>query len=477
MTDSSGWTLDPDRAFSAIPAERELARQIYAASRALPIISMHGHVDAGLLLRNQPFGDPAELLVVPDHYVVRLLVSQGATPAQLGVTRRDGGPSETDPRQIWRRFCAGWKYLRGTPSRYWLEHELAEVFGLSGPPSTATADRLYDELSAVLAQPGYLPRALFERFGIEILATTDDAASPLSDHAALAQEGWGERVIPTFRPDRYTRLERPGWKAGLADLEAAADVAVDSLDGFLEALRRRRMAFAAAGARASDHGHRSALAAPLERAEAERLFAAGLAGQINPAQAEAFAGHLLFEMARMSLEDGLVMQLHPGVLRDYDPAAHATYGPDAGFDIPLAAEFTRSLRPLLEAFGRHPGFRLILFTVDEDTYSRELAPLAGVFPAVRLGAPWWFLDTPGGMLRFRESVTDSAGFYNTAGFVDDTRAFASIPARHDLARRIDARHLARLVAEGYLNLDEAQETAVDLAYHLPRQAYARLDRV
>ena len=470
---SSTWTLHPDRALPADPGTREVARTIYRATKDLPIVSMHGHVDAGLLASDEPFGNPAELFVIPDHYLVRMLVSQGVPHGDLGVPRRDGEPVETDPRAIWRTFCAHWHLFRGTPTRYWMEHVLAEVLGASAPPSATNSDALYDEISALLATPEYRPLALVDRFDLEVLATTDPADASLEHHADLARRGWGERIVPTFRPDALLHLDQPAWRTDVERLAARADLPVETYPQFLAALESRRRAFIAAGARATDHGHFSADTTPLPEAEAARIFDAALRGEVTAEGARAFSAHMLFEMARMSSEDGLVMQLHPGVLRNYDQGVFAARGADVGYDIPVAAEYTRALRPLLEAFGHHPGLRLIVFTVDEDVYSRELAPLAGVFPAMKLGAPWWFLDTPDGMMRFRELVTDNAGFYNTTGFVDDTRAFFSIPARHDLARRIDAGYLARLVAEHRLDESEAVDTAIDLAYRLPLAAYPR----
>ncbi|MCO1658613.1 glucuronate isomerase [Pseudonocardia humida] len=465
--------LDEDRALPADPATRVIARRIHREVRELPLVCMHGHVDAAVLAADRPFADPASLLVVPDHYLLRMLVSQGAELAELGVRPVDGESAQTDPREIWRRFCAGWHLFRGTPTRFWLEHELADVFGVTVQPGPDTADALYDQIAEQLGKPDFLPRALFTRFGIEVLATTDSPLSALPDHALLREQGWGEKVVPTFRPDALLHVRRPGWRADVDALAELSGVDCGSYDGFLQALRERRRAFAAAGALATDHGHLATAITALPPADAARVYADALAGRADDRDAGAFAGHMLFEMARMSREDGLVMQLHPGVLRDHDTDVHARFGPDMGFDIPVAAEFTRGLRPLLEAFGRDPGFRLVVFTVDETTYSRELAPLAGAYPAMRLGAPWWFLDSPHGMRRFREAVTETAGFYNTTGFVDDTRAFVSIPARHDLARRIDAGYLAALVAEHRLGMEEALETAVDLAYNLPRAAYRK----
>lgn len=467
--------LHPDRALPAEPATRDLARRLLAETRGLPLLCMHGHVDAGMLARDGAFADPAALLVVPDHYVTRMLVSQGVPPAELGLRDKVGRNGTADGRAIWRRLCAHWHLFRGTPSRFWLEHELAEVFGVDVQPSAATADAIYDRIAAGIAEPDFRPLALLDRFGIERLATTDPATCDLADHAELAMRDRPGRIIPTFRPDALVQLDRPGWAEDVRRLGELSDGDTGSFEGFLDALRRRREAFLAVGARASDHGHFSADTMPLPAAEAARLFQQALRGPVEAPQAQAFAAHMLFEFAGMSAADGLVMQLHPGVLRDHDRGWAARYGPDTGFDIPVRTDFTRGLRPLLEAFGHHPGFRLILFTVDETAYSRELAPLAGAYPAVLLGAPWWFLDSPDGMRRFREAAVETAGFSNTSGFVDDTRAFLSIPARHDLSRRIDAGYLARLVVQHRLSEEEAMETAIDLAYRIPARAYAPPD--
>lgn len=495
------WTLHPDRALPADPTTRPVAREIYETTRDLPIVSMHGHVDVDTFAEDAPFPDPAQLFVVPDHYLTRMLVSQGTPLPALGVGPQGTPGLETDPRAVWRRFCAGWKHFRGTPTRYWLEHELVEIFGVTTRPSAETADAIYDQVAARLAEPGFRPRALLDQFRIETLATTDPAWSDLTRHQKLATELLplaaadaapagssavdgtapgptgasalpAPRVVPTFRPDPLLHLDRPGWREDVARLAAATGGEVGDYAGYLTALRERRAAFVAAGASATDHGHLGADTTPLPDDVAAGLFARALAGERVPAaEAAAFSAHMLFQMAAMSCEDGLVMQLHPGVLRDHDTRRHATFGPDTGYDIPVVTEYTRGLRPVLEAFGHTETFRMIAFTVDEDVFSRELAPLAGVYPALRLGAPWWFLDEPDAMRRFREATTGTAGFSNLSGFVDDTRAFCSIPARHDLARRVDAGHLARLVVEHRLELDEAVDTAADLAYHLPRAAY------
>jgi glucuronate isomerase len=469
--------LDPDRALPFPPEQRSLAREIYAETKDLPLICMHGHVEPEVFADDLPFADPAQMLIVPDHYVFRMLASQGIEPARLGVPRLDGGPVETDSRKIWRTFCENWKLFRGTPSRFWLEHELVEVFGVDLAPSAETADAIYDQIVASVAEKEFRPRALLDRFNIEVISTTDSATSDLRHHAKLAADGLGERILPTFRPDALAYLDRWTWRADVAELAKLSGIDTSTYEGFLDALRARRAAFVEAGARATDHGHLLADTTPMETTTAGELFARVLGGA-DPSQSEvdAFAANMLYQMAEMSCEDGLVMQIHPGVLRNHNANVFTTYGADKGYDIPIQTEFTRALGPMLDRFGTDPRFRVILFTVDETVYSRELAPIAGTYPSVRLGAPWWFLDSPEGMRRFREGAAETAGFYNTSGFVDDTRAFASIPARHDLFRRVDAGYLARLVLEHRLSLDEAVETAIDLTYHLPLESYGQRAR-
>jgi glucuronate isomerase len=470
----SSLLLEPDRALPFPAEQRSIAREIYAETKDLPLICMHGHVEPEVFADDPPFADPAQLLIVPDHYVFRMLASQGIEPARLGVPRLDGGPVEADSRKIWRTFCENWKLLRGTPSRYWLEHELVEVFGVDLLPSAETADAIYDQIAACVADPEFRPRALLDRFNIEVISTTDPATSDLRHHAKLAADGLGERVLPTFRPDAVVYLDRPTWRADIDELAKVTGIDTTSYDGFLDALRSRRAAFVEAGARATDHGHLLADTTPLEPNAASGLYSRVLGGaEVSEVEVAAFAANMLYQMAEMSCEDGLVMQIHPGVLRDHSTAIWQTYGQDKGYDIPIRTEYTRALRPMLDRFGTEPGFRVILFTVDETVYSRELAPIAGTYPSVRLGAPWWFLDSPEGMRRFFESAIETAGFYNTSGFVDDTRAYASIPARHDLFRRVVAGYLARLVLEHRLSHDEAVETAVDLVYNLPKESYRR----
>ena len=473
--------MSADRAdllLPAEPAQRAIARDLYALARDQPIISPHGHVDPAILADDAPFPDPARLIIVPDHYLTRMLLSQGVPPARLGVPTVNGEPSQTDGRAIWRTFAEHWHLFRGTPSRLWLEQTFAEVFDVHTRLGPDTADETYDALAARLAEPEFRPRALFERFNIEVLATTESPLDDLHHHAKLAADGWGGpggRVITTFRPDNVVDMQWTGWAERVEQLGAVTGTDTTAFGGYLDALRQRREAFIAAGATSSDHGHPTARTLLLDNAEAAALFRRGLLGRASPADAETFRAHMLVEFARMSFEDGLVMQVHPGAVRNHNRWLHETYGRDVGGDIPQATDYTHGLRPLLDAYGNDPRLRVVVYTLDEDAFTRELAPLAGGYAALYLGAPWWFLDSPEVLRRFRETVTETAGFYNTAGFVDDTRAYCSIPVRHDVARRIDAGFLARLVAEHRLPLDEAAETIVDLAYRLPRRVF-RLER-
>ena len=465
--------LHPDRFFSPDPAVRRAARAVYEETAALPIVSPHGHVDPAILAEDRPFPEPTDLLITPDHYVFRMLYSQGIGLDELGIPRADGTRAEVDPLAVWRLFCAHYDLFLGTPTRAWLDYELAEVFGVDVVPSAETADRVYDQINERLASPEYRPRALYDRFGIEVLATTDAATDPLDHHAAIreanATGAWSGRVIPTFRPDALMRIARPGWRRHLDRLAALTGGAVEGYDAFVDALRQRRAFFHQMGATATDH----AVVEPRTgwMPDADAVFARALAGEATAADQHAFEAHFLMEMARMSTEDGLVMQLHAGALRDHNGPLAAAYGPDKGADVPVATEWTRALRPLLSEFGNDPALRLVLFTLDESTYARELAPLAGHYPAVVLGPPWWFHDSPEGMRRYRQRVTETAGLYNTAGFNDDTRAFCSIPARHDLARRLDADWLGGLVARHQVSPADARRLGRDLAAGLARATY------
>jgi glucuronate isomerase len=463
--------LDPDRLFPADPTTRGIARGLYAGVKNLPIISPHGHTDPAWFADNAPFPDPAHLLIVPDHYLFRMLYSQGVPLEALGVATVDGSPTQTDPRAIWRIFADHYYLFRGTPSRLWLDWVFAEVFGIDVRLESATADHYYETIDAALKTDAFRPRALYDRFGIEAIATTESPLDSLDHHRKIRESGWSGRVLTAYRPDPVIDPDTEVFAVNVARFGAMAGEDVSTFAGYLAAHRFHRARFRAAGATSTDHGHPSAFTANLPRAEIEALYARVLAGQVGSVDAEQFRGHMLTEMARMSIEDGMVMQLHPGVYRSHNPAVLARFGPNTGGDVPLPGEFIRALKPLLDARGNDPRLTLILFTLDEDVYSRELAPLAGHYPAVQLGPPWWFHDSPEGMRRFREAATETAGFYNTVGFNDDTRAFFSIPARHDVARRCDASFLARLVAEHRLELDEAHDVAHALAYSLAKKAY------
>jgi glucuronate isomerase len=464
--------LHKDRCFDSNRTIRRLARKIYGETRALPIVSPHGHVDPRLLATNDQFPEPTALIVTPDHYVLRMLYARGIPLESLGVKRRDGRPVETDPTKVWQLFADNYFVFRGTPTGMWLDYVLYELFGVRKPLDGGTAAKIYDEIDDKLASADFRPRALFERFKIELLATTDAASDTLEHHAAIKRSGWtGGRVIPTFRPDAVFRLATPGWQAALDALGVTRGAPIDSAAELVRALEKRREAFRRMGAVATDHGVLEPYTAHVSADDAERLFRRGVAGTATAEDQREFEGHLLMEMARMSSQDGLVMQLHAGALRDHNRDVLDKFGPDMGGDIPIATEFTRNLRPLLNAYGNDARFTLILFTLDESTYSRELAPLAGHYPAVRLGAPWWFHDSIEGMTRFRERTTESAGIDKTAGFTDDTRAFCSIQARHDLARRVDANWLARLVSRHVISLADARTMARALAYELAKSSY------
>lgn len=459
--------LHPDRLLPADPGTRTIAREIYGVVADAPILSPHGHVDAALLADDTPFPDPATLLITPDHYVLRLLHAVG-----VGLDRLGRGADPAPPREVWRAFCAHWDVFLGTPVRWWLESELSTVFEVAEQPSARNADALYDHIAERLTRPELRPRALFERFRIEVLATTDDPADDLAAHRRLRDDpDFTGRVVPTLRADRYMTPTAAGWPTALDRLATAADVECGSYAGLLDALRLRRAHFAAHGATATDTGVIDAGCEPLTTADAERIHAAALRGDATDAEATAYRRNLLYRLAEMSADDGLVMQLHPGVIRNHHTPTAERFGPDSGHDLPDATGFTRPLAPILRDFGTQDRFRIVLFTVDETAFSREIGPLAGFYPSVYAGAPWWFLDTPDAMLRYRRAITDSAGFAKTSGFIDDTRAFCSIPARHDMSRRVDAGYLAGLVAEHRISLDDAQGIAARLVDGIPRATF------
>ncbi|MBK5247991.1 MAG: glucuronate isomerase [Actinomycetales bacterium] len=462
--------LHPDRLLPAEPGQRAIARRLYDTVRDLPIISPHGHVPPRWLAEDIPFTDPTSLLITPDHYINRMLHAHGAPLSDLGVGR--GPLSEADARKAFRLLCEHWSAYRGTPVRYWLEDELVSIFGVDVRPSVESADHIYDTIAARIASPEFRPRALFHEFKIDTLATTDDPCDDLSAHRQLREDPtWDGRVIPTFRPDKYLEPALPTWNADLDRLADVSGVDTGDLAGFIAALEDRRRYFTENGAVSSDHSHTDARTDILPESEAARIFAAARSGEVSVDEATALRRHLVSEMARMACDDGLVMTLHPAVRRNHHTATHEKYGADVGCDIPISVEFTDALRPLLNAYGTHPNFQLVLFTIDETVYSREIAPLAGFYPSVYAGVPWWFIDAPEAIRRFRGAITESAGFSRTSGFIDDTRAFCSIPARHDMSRRLDAGFLSQLVAEHRLPEDEAVEAIGDLVATNPRKAF------
>jgi glucuronate isomerase len=468
--DLASLEMHPDRLLPADPATRGVARELYAEVRDLPIISPHGHVPPRWLAEDVPFSDPTSLLITPDHYVTRMLHGQGVPLSELGVGREALTPQES--RAAFRILCDHWSVYRGTPVKYWMESQLVEIFGVDLVPSAQTADAIYDTIAAALATPEFRPRALYERFGIGFLATTDDPADDLRHHQALAADpSWTGTVAPTFRPDKYLEAGKPDWKAHVDLLGEVARVDTSTYEGWVAAMENRRAYFKANGAVSTDHSHRDARMEPLAISEARRLYAQARAGRLGPAEADTLRRHFMFEQARMAADDGLVMTLHPAVHRNHHTPTFEAFGADVGGDIPVAVEFADALQPVLAAFGAAKDFHLIAFTMDETVYARELAPLAGFYPGFYVGAPWWFIDAPNAMTRFRAAVTEAAGFTKTSGFIDDTRAFLSIPARHDTASRMDSGYLAGLVVDHRLTLDEARELAVDLVAGNPRRAF------
>ncbi len=457
-----------DLLFPVEATARGVARALYASVKELPIVSPHGHTDPRWYALDEPFPDPAQLLIVPDHYVFRMLFSHGVPLEDLGVPARDGSHVETDGRTIWRRFAENFHLFRGTPTRLWFDYVLSGVFGIDEPLNAATADRSYDAIAALLQTEAYRPRALFKRFNIEVIATTEGALDDLRYHRQIRDSGWDGRVVTAYRPDSVVDPDFEGFLDRLGEITGCD---TGTWAGYLDAHRQRRAYFREFGATSSDHGHATADTANLSYAAAAELFNRIRAGSDDERERRLFRAQMLTEMAKMSLDDGLVLQIHPGAWRNHSPAALQKFGRDKGFDIPTRTDYVAALKPLLDCVGTERDLAVIAFTLDESSYARELAPLAGVYPALRLGPAWWFHDSPEGMRRFREMTTETAGFYNTVGFNDDTRAFPSIPARHDLARRVDCAFLARLVTEHRLREDEAYELAQELAYSLAKRAY------
>lgn len=448
----------------------DLAIRLYDSVSSLPLICPHGHVNPALFAQDDyKVGSPVDLLIIPDHYVFRMLYSQGIALEDLGIPRADGSPVESDHRKIWRTFAEHFYLFRGTPTGLWLNNELRTVFGVEEKLSGDNADAIYEHLAEQLKS--FRPRDLFQQFNIEVLATTDAATDSLEHHLAIRGSDWSGTVIPTFRPDAVINMHHPSWRTHLDKLSDCAGITVKDYETYIQALESRREFFKSMGATATDHGAPTAYTERLSSAQIEAVFQRGLLGEATAQDATRFTGHMMMEMARMSIEDGLVMQFHVGSFRNHNPLVYMNFGADMGADIPMRTEFTHALQPLLGAYGNDPRLRMIIFTLDESTYSRELAPLAGHYPALMLGPPWWFFDSPKGMQRYLDAVVETAGIYNTAGFNDDTRAFPSIPARHDVWRRVCANWLAGLVEQHMIDEDDAQIMIADMAYHLAKRAY------
>lgn len=466
------WYLPTERFFDPDPSQRRVARELYDMVADLPLVCPHGHVAPQLFAdEDANFGSPTELLIIPDHYLFRMLYSQGISMESLGAPRIDGLPVETDHRQIWQTFADHFYLFRGTPSGVWLAQELHDVFGVEQKLTSGTARAIYDQIEAQLSTPEFQPRALFDRFNIEVLTTTDAATDPLHHHQAIRDSGWNGDIRPTFRPDALFNLLTPGWRDNIDALTELSGISVNSYSTFVQAIEDRRAFFQSMGATATDHAAETAYTAELSPVEADTIFQKTLGGQVTPADARRFTAHMIMESARMSIEDGLVMQFHVGAIRNHNSLVFERFGPDKGADIPEHSEFTHNLRPLLNKYGNDPHLTLILFDLDETTYARELAPLAGHYPAIRIGPPWWFHDSLNGMRRYFDQIIETAGLYNTAGFNDDTRAYPSIPARHDVWRRAACNWLAGLVVRGIVDMEDASEMALDAAYRLAKRTY------
>jgi len=465
------YDLNENRYFSPDSIVRNYARQIYESIKNLPIVSPHGHVDSQIFVDNKPFPNPTQLFLIPDHYIYRMLYSQGIKLEQLGIPAIDGTKVETDPRKIWQLFAENYHLFVGTPSGNWLAYEFNIIFGIEEKPNSTNAQSIYDRLQEKLNTPEFLPRNLFERFNIEVLSTTDAASDSLNQHREIKASGWNKRVIPCFRPDAVTDLSTRNWKQNLSALGISVGYEISNYKQLIQALEERRKYFKEVRATSTDHGVFSPYTHQLSIKEAEEIFNRALANKLEENDARLFTANMLMEMARMSVEDGLTMQIHPGSYRNHNETIFNRFGLDKGCDIPMQTEYTFNLKELLNKYGNNEKLTIIVFTLDEPSYARELAPLAGHYPAMKLGPAWWFHDSLEGMMRFRRMVTETAGFYNTVGFNDDTRAFLSIPARHDLARRVDSNYLGELVAKHIISLNEALIVAKDLTYNLVKKAY------
>jgi len=462
-----------DLFFSPNHGVRDIARDLYKSVKDLPILSPHGHTEARWFAENTPFDNPTDLIITPDHYVFRMLVSRGISFDSLRIPRRDGSRADGDPRDVWRLFAKHFFLFAGTPTGLWIREELKTVFETDILLNEKNADLLYDHIDDCLKGEPFRPRSLYERFNLELLSTTNGAADDLSWHDKIARSGWKGNIIPCFRPDDVTDIGRLDWRENIRKLGELTGENTESYAGFLKALRKRREDFINMGCNSTDHGVESPLTRKLTEKEAGKVYSRALSGKTSETDRQIFTAHMLMMMAEMSTEDGLVMQIHPGVYRNHDQSVYDQYGTDKGADIPIRCEYTRNLKELLNAYGTHPNLKLVIYALDETSYSRELAPLAGYYPAMLLGPAWWFNDSFQGMKRFKQSVVETAGFYNLTGFVDDTRALPSIPVRHDFSRRVDADFLAELITRGILTRKEGESIIYELAYGLTKRTFNR----
>lgn len=463
--------LHDDRFFDPDNTVRKIARELYEEVKDLPIISPHGHVDPNIFVQNKPFPNPTELFIAPDHYIYRMLYSQGISLDWLDIPQRKGVRIGHDSKKVWKIFAENYYLFAGTPSGVWLDFEFNKVFGIKEKLNGENAEKIFDEINEKLNTKEFLPRALYDKFNIEVLSTTDAATDSLSEHKQIRESEWNSRVIPCFRPDDLTNLSDPNWKDNIRLLGELVNEDINSYEKYIKAIQIRREYFRLNGATSTDHGVLSPYTHKLSLKDAEKLFQRALREETSDEDATLFNANMLMEMARMSIEDGLVMQIHPGSHRNHNSVIYNRYGLDKGCDIPQSTEYTNNLKELLNAYGNDPGLTVILFTLDETSYTRELAPLAGHYPALKLGPAWWFHDSIEGMTRYRHSITETAGFYNTVGFNDDTRAFVSIPARHDVARRVDSNYLAGQVARHIISMTQAREILHQLTYALVKKAY------
>lgn len=453
-----------------------IAQDLFESVGELPLICPHGHVPPQLFsTENEKFDNPAELFITSDHYVLRMLLSQGVRCQDLGIQGVSDESYISAPEQIWQIFCDHYHLFDGTPTGLWIENILAMVFGIMKKPDSENAIELYQQMAQSLRSASFNLRKLFQKFNIEVLCTTDDVTDSLNVHQEISQAGWQGRILPTLRMDRVVDIQHPTWPDHIQALSSFTHQEIVDYRSFIWAIEKRRTDYQALGCKASDLSLKTPYTCQLSNQKSEEFFQLGLKKQITDDEALQFKGQLILELARMSAEDGMVMQLRAGIYRNHSPGIFQELGPDMGFDIPVKVEWTQNLKPLLDAYGMDTNLCLILFTLDESNYARELAPIAGAYPAIKLGPPWWFNDSPQGIRRYFDSVMETAGFENTVGFNDDARNFLSIPARHDLWRRISALWLADLVQNGQLSGSDARKRMADLAYGLAKSGY-RLDQ-